>query len=138
MLLLVEMEAIKPILEEERETSDLNALRLKSAYDFRRRYLINSKGDLFLTVDSLMRLNNIITGAHNIHLRTHNIRPAGYHCVHYMTFDKIEAAFYCLVDDFIDRRILHRICSNFPRSDTDGTTAYRTSFFVYSTNSDMY
>ena len=105
MLFLVEMEAIKQILEGEQETSDLS---LKSAYDFRRRYLINSEGDLFLTVDSLIRRNNIITGAHNIHLRTHNVRPAGYRCIHYMASDKIEAAIYGLVDDFSDRRITHR------------------------------
>ena len=102
------MEAIKRTLEEEREISNLNALRLKSAYHFRRHYLINSKGDLFLTMDLLIRLNNIITGAHNIHLRIHNVRPAGYRCIHYMTFDKIEAVLYGLVDNFSDRRITHR------------------------------
>ena len=59
-------------------------------------------------MDSLIRLNNIITAAHNIHLRTHNVRTAGYRCIHYMTFDKIEAALYGLVDDFNDRRITHR------------------------------
>ena len=36
------MEAIQQILEEECETSNLNALRLKSAYDFRSLYLMDS------------------------------------------------------------------------------------------------
>ena len=36
------MEAIRQILEEERETSNLNALSLKSTYDFRNQYLMGS------------------------------------------------------------------------------------------------
>ena len=101
MLFLVEIEAIKRILEEERETSDLNALSLKSAYDFRNQYLMDSNESLFLTVDSLNRLNNIITGSRNTQLRTHNVKAAGLNN-YYMTYNKIEAALYGLVDDFND------------------------------------
>ena len=42
------MKAIWQILEEEQETSKLNAVRLKSAYDFRTQYLTDLNGGLFL------------------------------------------------------------------------------------------
>ena len=93
------MKAIKRILEEEQETSNLNALRLNSAYDIRTQYLVDSSGDLFLTVDLVIRLNNIITGSHNV-------RAAGYN-KHYMAANKIEVPLYGLVDNFNDRRITH-------------------------------
>ena len=101
------MNVIRQILNEERENTDLNFLRLKSAYDFRTQYLIESNGDMFLTVDSLIRLNNIITGSKNTHLRTHNVRAAL--CSKYfIEHNKIEAALYTLVDDFNGRRITHK------------------------------
>ena len=100
------MNAIHQILEEERESSALNTSRVKSAYDFKSQYLKNSNGDLFLTVDSLIRLNNI-TGSRHTRLRTHNVKPACFN-KQYMDANKIETALYGLVDDFNDRRITHR------------------------------
>ena len=105
------MKAINQILKEEREESNLNAWRLKAAYNYKNQYLIDSKGSLFLTVDSLIQLNNIITGSN---LRIYHVRPAGYRSKKYMTTDKIEASLYGLIDDFNDRRILHRFfCQTF-------------------------
>ena len=96
------MKAINQILKEEREESNLNTQRLKAAYDYRNQYLIDSKGSLFLTVDSLIQLNNIITGSNNTQLRTYDVRPAGYRSKKYMTADKIETSLYGLIDDFRD------------------------------------
>ena len=101
------MNAIHQILEEERELTTLNISRLKLAYDFRSLYLSNSDGDLFLTVDSLIRLNNLITGSQHTKLRACNVKPTG-HNKQYMDVNKIEAALYGLVDDFNDQRITHR------------------------------
>ena len=72
------MKAIHQILKEEREVSVLSITRLRSAYEFRERYLIDQDGDLFLTVDSLILLNNIVTESRNTHLRTCEVKPAGF------------------------------------------------------------
>ena len=69
--------ALIKILKEEDEFNVQNAMRMKCACDFKNHELINKDGDLFLTIDSLIRINNIITNSHNLHLRRHNVKPAG-------------------------------------------------------------
>ena len=95
------MKSIWQILKEEQEISILNISRLKSAYDFREQYLLDQDGDLFLTVDSLILLNNIVTGSQHTSLRTHNVKPAGFN-KQYMEANEIEVALHGLVDDFND------------------------------------
>ena len=107
LIFSMKMSAILQILKDEREVSDINIVRLKSAYDFRKKYLINQNKDLFLTVDSVISLNNIITGSQNTHLRSCEIKPTGFN-KRYMHSNKIELVLYGLVDDFNDRRITHR------------------------------
>ena len=41
--------------------------------------LIGSDGGMYLTVDSLIEINNIITGSNNITLRKVNVKPYGFH-----------------------------------------------------------
>ena len=101
------MNTIRQILNEDRENTEPNFLKLKSAYDFQIQYLIDSKRDKFLTVDLLIRVNNIIIGSQNTHLRTHNVRTALCN-KYYMEHNKIETALYTLVDNFNDRRITHK------------------------------
>ena len=38
-------------------------------------YLLDSDGNMHLTIDSLIKMNNIITGSNNITLRKVNIKP---------------------------------------------------------------
>ena len=71
------------------------------------RKFINKDGDLFLTSDSLIRINSIITNSHNLHLRRQNVKPAGYN-KQYMGVSRIETELYSLVDKFNDRRITSR------------------------------
>ena len=100
---------------------------MKKAHDFKNREFINKDEDLFLTVDSLTRINNIITNSHNLHLRRINFKPAGYN-KHYMDASRIEAELYILVDKFNDRLITPReFCSVFldkihPFADGNGRT----------------
>ena len=90
-----------------------NTMRIKYACNFKNRELINKDGDLFLTVDSSIRINNIITNSHNLHLRRHNVKPAGYN-KQYMDVSRIEAELYSLVDKINDRRITSRaFCDTF-------------------------
>ena len=95
------------ILKEEKEISKDNFLRIKKAYKYIQRELITTDGDLFLTLDSLITLNNIITNSNNILLRQTNVRPAGYN-KQYMHFNQIESELYKLIDQFSDRYITKR------------------------------
>ena len=119
--------ALIKVLKEEDEFNVQNAMRMKYACDFKNQELINKDRDLFLTVDSLIRINNIITNSHNLHLRHHNVKPAGYN-KQYMDVSRIEAELYSLVDKFNDRRITSRaFCDTFldkihPFADGNGRT----------------
>ena len=95
------------ILKEEKEISEDNFFRMVKAYKYIQRHLLTSEGDLFLTFDSLITLNNIITNSNNIFLRNSNVKPAGYN-KQYMHFDKIESELYRLIDQFNERHITKR------------------------------
>ena len=121
------LDAIYKILQEEDEYNPDNALRMSYARDFKNQNLISKDGDLFLTVISLITINNIITDSHNIDLRTRNVKPAGFN-KQYMNVTKIEAELNRLVDRFNERRITpRRFCNYFldhihPFADGNGRT----------------
>ena len=77
------------------------------AYSYKNTELITPDGDLLLTADSLITLNNIITGSNNLSLRFVNVKPAFYK-KQYLDFTKIEFELYKLVDLFNDRFITNR------------------------------
>ena len=107
------IDALIQILKEENKFNVQNAMRMKYSCNFKNQELINKNGDLFLTVDSLIRINNIITNSHNLHLRRHNVKPAGYN-KQYMDVSRIEAELYSLIDKFNNRRIMTRaFCDTF-------------------------
>ena len=58
--------------------------------------------DNILTVDSLIDINNIITGSNNITLRTGNVKPCGYKKI-YMDNNLTEDKLYQLVDQFNEK-----------------------------------
>ena len=66
------------------------SIRMISARTFKNKELINADGNLFLTVHSLITINNYKTGSRNIQLRQVNVRPAFYFNKQYMDFTKIE------------------------------------------------
>ena len=63
------MDVLQITLLEEDELNDPNYLLMKSALEFKKIYLTDKNGDLFLKVDSFITLNNIITDSQNITLR---------------------------------------------------------------------
>ena len=73
---IAELENIEPllkILNEEGELNNKNLFQMMLARQFKNKELVNKDGDLFLTVDSLIRINNYITDSHNIQLRRINV-----------------------------------------------------------------
>ena len=101
------LEILVKILNEESELNKKNLFQMMLAVQFKNNELINQHGDMFLTVDSLITLNNYVTDSHNIQLRQVNVKPAFYD-KQYMDFTKIESELYLLVDKFNERQITTR------------------------------
>ena len=95
------------ILIDEKELTATNLERLIQACIYKDTELLTTENDLLLTVDSLITLNNIVTGSQNFLLRAVNVRPA-FHKKQYMDFSKIEFELYKIVDAFNDRYITIR------------------------------
>ena len=66
--------------------------------------LIDSDGGMYLTVDSLIELNNIITGSNNIALRKVHLKPYEFDKM-YMDKELIEHRLYQMIDQFNERKI---------------------------------
>ena len=76
-------------------------------------YLIEKNNEPFLTIDSLITLNNIITDSQNLFLRDVNVKPAGFDKI-YLEKSLIEPALYQLVDEFNERKVTHnQFCNIF-------------------------
>ena len=58
--------------------NDINFKRLEKALVHIKNSLIDSDNSVYLTVDSLIDINNITTGLNNITLRKVNVKPYGY------------------------------------------------------------
>ena len=115
------------ILEEEDELNNENLYQFMLASQFKNKELLNEDGDLFLTVDSLITVNNYVRGSNNKQLRQINVKSA-FHNKQYMDFSQIESELYVLVDKFNERQITARcFCNKFldeihPFSDGNGRT----------------
>ena len=96
-------ENINRILTEEREQSEINFRRMENALAYKRK--LKTRGQLFLSVDSLITINNIILNANNFGLRKHDVKPAGYNRK-YMSFYHILPALTGLIDNFNAGKII--------------------------------
>ena len=72
------MDKLQIILLEEDEFINLNYDLMQSTLEYQNTYLKDKNGELFLTVDSLITLNNIITNSRNLFLRNVNVKPGGF------------------------------------------------------------
>ena len=121
------LQSLIRILDEEKELNNKNLIRMISARTFKNKEVINADGNLFLTVDSLITINNYITGSRNIQLRQVNVRPAFYFNKQHMDFTRIESELYKLADQFNERKIPRTFCDIFldkihPFADGNGRT----------------
>ena len=127
MLKSGKFKSLLTILNEENELNYINFIRMIRACNFKDKELINNDGDLYLTTDSLITINNFITDSNNIQLRQINVKPAFYD-KQYMDFTRIESELYRLVDQFNERKITARtFCDIFldkihPFADGNGRT----------------
>ena len=101
------LDSLFKILNEEGELNNKNLFQMMLARNFKNKELVSKDGNLFLTVDSLIRINNYITASNNTQLRQINVKPALYN-KQYMDFTRIESELYRLVDQFNERQITPR------------------------------
>ena len=87
------MDVIKEILISEKDFTETSYKRLQKALIYIENNLIASDGGMYLTVRSLIEINNIITGSYNITLRKVNVKPYGFHKM-YMDKELIEYKLY--------------------------------------------
>ena len=107
-------EPMAKTLKEEKEYSDLNCVNMKTALDYKEKCFQNKEGDMFLTVDSLIEVNNLILGKNNTELRKVNVTPAGYATNPYFPWWCAESSLYILIDEFNKSRITNRdFCNRF-------------------------
>ena len=71
-------DVIKRILASEKEFTETIYKRLKKGLTYVENDLIDSDGTVYLTVDSLIEIHNIITGSNNITLIKVNIKLYGF------------------------------------------------------------
>ena len=95
------IDILKKILVEEKEFSDKNLDLMKEAYLFKKNFLITKEGDLYLTIDSLIEINNITvanTQPPRMTLCRCQVKPAGYNYF-YMDFNIIDFHLQILIDN---------------------------------------
>ena len=95
-------DVIKEVLISEKEFTEINYKRLQKALGYIENNLIDFDGGMYLTVDSLIEINNIIIGSNNITLR--QVKPYGFDKM-YMEKELIEHKLYQIIDQFMERRI---------------------------------
>ena len=97
-------DVIREILISEKEFTETNYERLQKALVCIENNLIDSDGGMYLTLDSLIEINNIITSSNHITLRKVHVKPYGFDKM-YMTKALIEDKLYQIIDQFIKRKI---------------------------------
>ena len=91
--------------------AETNYKRLQKAFVYIKNDLRDSDGGTYLTVDSFIEINNIITVPNNITLRKVNIEPYGFDKM-YMDKDLIEDMHYQIIDQFNEKKITStKFCS---------------------------
>ena len=97
-------DVIKEILISEKEFTEASYKRLKKAFVYVEKNFINSDGGMYLSVDSLIEINNILASSNNITLRKVNVNPYGFDKM-YLFKELIEDKIYQIIDQFNERKI---------------------------------
>ena len=78
---------------------------MKKTLSYTENNLMDLDGNMYLTVDSLIKINNIITGSNNITLRKVNVKPSGFDEM-YMDSDLMENKLYQIIYQLNERKIM--------------------------------
>ena len=97
-------DVIKEILISEKNFAKTNYKKIQKVLVYIENNLIDSDGGMYLTVDSLIEINNIITGSNNITLRKFNLKSYGFDKM-YIDKELIEDKIYQIIHQFNERKI---------------------------------
>ena len=95
---------INLILKEEKENNYLNQIRCENSVNFIKKYLKTDEGDLFLTLESLIEVNNCVLNKKNVMFRKKDVMPRGYRKC-YVDHSEVKKLTQVLVDDWNGRYI---------------------------------
>ena len=82
-----------------KEFTETNLKRLQKAFVYIESNLIDSDGGMYLTVHSLIEINNIIADSNKTALRKVNVKPYGFDKI-YVDKELIEDTLYQIIDYF--------------------------------------
>ena len=97
-------DVIKEILITEKEFIKANYKRLQEALLYIKNNLIDPDSDMYLTVNSLMEINNIKTDSNNITLKKVYVMPYGFDKI-YIDKKLIADRLYQIIDQFNDEKL---------------------------------
>ena len=97
-------DVIKEIIISEKEFTDTNYKRLLQALVYIENNLTDSDGGMYLTVDSLIEIINIIICSNNITFRKVDVKLNRFDKM-YMDTELIEDKLYQILDQFNERKI---------------------------------
>ena len=95
---------VKELLISEKKFTETNHKRLQKPLVYIKNGLTDSDRGKHLIVDSLIEINNIITGSNNSTLRKINVKPYGFDKM-YVDKELIEDKLYQTIDQFSERKI---------------------------------
>ena len=108
-------DVIKERLISEKQLTETYYKKLQKTLVYIESNLIESDGGMYLTVDTLLERNNIITDSNNVTLKHANVKPYGFDKM-YMDKEFIEDKLYQIINHFNERKItsktLHSILLN--------------------------
>ena len=96
-------DVIKEILISEKEFNETNYKRLQEASGYIGNSFVDSDGGMYLTVDSLIEINNLVTGSNHITLRKVNVKSYGLDKM-YMEKELIEDKLYQMIYQFNEKK----------------------------------
>ena len=95
---------LKEILVSEKEFNDTNYQGFKKAMSYIKNNLIDSDGNMYLTVNYLIEVKIIIVGSNNITFIKVNVKSYGFDKI-YIEKDLLEDKFYRIIDQINERKI---------------------------------
>ena len=101
-------DVIKEILISGKEFTETYYKRLHEALVYMKNNFIDTDGGIYLTVDSLIEINNIITGSNNITLRKVDVKPYGFDKM-YIDKELIKDRLCQIIDQFNERKITSKM-----------------------------
>ena len=92
------------MLISENEFTETSYENSQKALVYIKKNLIDTNGDMYLTIDTLIEINDIVSGSNKIALKKVNVKLYGFDKI-YVDKELIERRLYQIMDQFNERKI---------------------------------